>query len=126
MTGHLTPAVTYCPDWATWETDCLGPPTNHPMPGRPDFEEAVLEVLENLPEGQVISYGEVASAAGYEGAARAVGNLLRRTGEPVPWWRVVSADGRLAAPDTARQAARLRAEGIPVKNGRLRCGDDAK
>ncbi len=89
------------------------------MPGPPDFEEAVLEVLGNLPEGQVISYGEVASAAGYGGAARAVGNLLRRTGEPVPWWRVVKADGQLGAPDAARQAERLREEGVPVRNGRL-------
>ncbi len=95
------------------------------MPAPPEFEDAVLEVLANLPEGQVISYGEVASAAGYRGAARAVGNLLRRTAHPIPWWRVVRADGRLVAPDAQRQARYLRREGIPVRNGRLSLGDMA-
>ena len=72
----------------------------------PDFEEAVLEVLDALAEGEVISYGELAAAAGYRGAARAVGNLLRATAEPVAWWRVIRADGRLVAPDAVRQAER--------------------
>jgi len=85
----------------------------------PDFEEAVLEVLDGLPEGEVISYGELAAAAGYRGAARAVGNLLRATAEPAPWWRVIRADGRLVAPDAGRQAERLRAEGVAVEDGRV-------
>ena len=92
------------------------------MPVAPDFEDAVLEVLANLPAGGVISYGEVADAAGHRGAARAVGNLLRTTVEPIPWWRVVRADGRLSAPDAARQAELLRREGVAVRNGRLTLG----
>lgn len=92
------------------------------MPVAPDFEDAVLEVLANLPAGGVISYGEVAAAAGHRGAARAVGNLLRTTVEPIPWWRVVRADGRLSAPDAARQAELLRREGVAVRNGRLTLG----
>ena len=93
------------------------------MQDAPEFEEAVLEVLESLRKGEVISYGEVAEAAGYRGAARAVGNLLRTTAEPVPWWRVIRADGRLVAPDAGRQSERLREEGVAVKDGRvsLRC-----
>ena len=89
------------------------------MQSAPDFEEAVLEVLGGLPEGEVISYGELAAAAGYRGAARAVGNLLRSTAEPAPWWRVIRADGRLVAPDAGRQAEKLRAEGVAVENGRV-------
>lgn len=85
----------------------------------PEFEEAVLEVLDGLPEGQVISYGELAAAAGYRGAARAVGNLLGATAEPAPWWRVIRADGRLAAPDAALQAQKLRGEGVSVEDGRV-------
>nr|MDE0501356.1 MGMT family protein [bacterium] len=88
----------------------------------PDFEEAVLEVLDGLPEGEVISYGELAAAAGYRGAARAVGNLLRATAEPAPWWRVIRADGRLVAPDAGRQAEKLRAEGVTVEDGRVVSG----
>ncbi len=89
------------------------------MQRAPDFEEAVLEVLGGLPEGEVISYGELAAAAGYRGAARAVGNLLKATAEPAPWWRVIRADGRLVAPDAGRQAEKLRAEGVAVEDGRV-------
>jgi alkylated DNA nucleotide flippase Atl1 len=85
----------------------------------PDFEGSVLSVLQRLPEGRVISYGELAAAAGHQGAARAVGNLLRSTGEPVPWWRVVRADGRLGSPDVVRQARKLREEGVSVLHGRV-------
>ncbi|MDE0120582.1 MAG: MGMT family protein [bacterium] len=92
------------------------------MQRAPDFEEAVLEVLDGLPEGEVISYGELAAAAGYRGAARAVGNLLRATAEPAPWWRVIRADGRLVAPDAGRQAEKLRAEGVTVEDGRVVSG----
>lgn len=84
-----------------------------------DFEDCVIEVLSGLPEGRVISYGELAAAAGYRGAARAVGNLLRHTSEPVPWWRVIRADGRLVAPHRHRQARRLREEGVTVIDGRV-------
>ena len=79
---------------------------------RPDFEEAVHEVVRSLPAGAVASYGEVATEAGFPGAARAVGNLLRRS-EGLPWWRVVAAGGRLIPGYEAEQAQRLRAEGVP-------------
>jgi len=77
----------------------------------PDFEGAVLEVIRSLGPGEVATYGEIAAEAGFPGAARAVGNLLRRS-EGLPWWRVVSAGGRLAPGDEGEQAVRLRAEGV--------------
>ncbi len=79
---------------------------------QPDFEEAVLDVVRSLPRGAVATYGEVASEAGFPGAARAVGNLLRRSAG-LPWWRVVAAGGRLVPGDEKEQALRLRAEGVP-------------
>ncbi|MCB2223311.1 MAG: MGMT family protein [Actinobacteria bacterium] len=78
------------------------------------FEDAVLAVLGRLSPGEVITYGEVAAEAGFPGAARAVGNLLRRTTEPVPWWRVVAAGGRLSPYGRAAQARLLAAEGVEV------------
>ena len=78
----------------------------------PDFEDAVLKVLRGLAPGEVATYGEVAAEAGFPGAARAVGNLLRRS-TGLPWWRVVSAGGRLAPGAEAEHAARLQAEGVP-------------
>lgn len=84
-----------------------------------DFDRAVLTVLASLERGEVVSYGEVAEQAGFPGAARAVGSLLRVTTVDVPWWRVVAADGRLRAPDRTRQADLLRAEGVAVTGKRV-------
>lgn len=89
------------------------------MTGRSDdFTEAVIAVLEVLEPGEVIAYGEVAIEAGYPGAARAVGNLLR-TVPGLPWWRVVNATGRLAPGSEREQAQKLRAEGVKVVKGRV-------
>ncbi len=90
------------------------------MPGQQEeFTESVIKVLEALQPGDVIAYGEVATEAGYPGAARAVGNLLR-TVPGLPWWRVVNAAGRLAPGSEQEQAERLRAEGVTVANGRVK------
>ncbi len=88
------------------------------MSGDRDFTEAVIAVLEALEPGTVMSYGEVAAEAGFPGAARAVGNLLRTT-PGLPWWRVVTTTGRLVPHAEAEQAQRLRAEGVAVRNGRV-------
>ena len=81
-----------------------------------DFEDAVRRVVAELAPGEVATYGEVAAEAGFPGAARAVGNLLRRS-TGLPWWRVVSAGGRLVPGGEDEQAARLRAEGVPLTPG---------
>jgi methylated-DNA-protein-cysteine methyltransferase-like protein len=85
------------------------------------FTDATIKVLEGLQPGEVVSYGEVAEQAGYPGAARAVGNLLKHT-DGLPWWRVVNASGRLVPGGEVRQAQLLRAEGVEVKNGRVVSG----
>jgi len=66
-----------------------------------------------------MSYSEVALEAGYPGAARAVGNVLARS-DGLPWWRVITASGRLAAHKVEEQARRLEAEGVVVVDGRVR------
>ncbi len=83
------------------------------------FAAAVIKVIKGLGPGEVAAYGEIATEAGYPGAARAVGNLLR-TVPDLPWWRVVNAAGRLAPGNETEQAERLRAEGVTVVNGRVK------
>ena len=78
------------------------------------FEEAVLDILRSIKPGEVMTYGEVAELAGYPGRARAVGRILRVTGEEVPWWRVVGHGGRLISPNPSEQAALLRGEGYSL------------
>ena len=84
-----------------------------------DFTESVIRVLEGLGPGDVMAYGEIATEAGYPGAARAVGNLLKTT-PGLPWWRVVNSAGRLAPGSEQEQAERLRAEGVTVANGKVK------
>ena len=86
----------------------------------PSFERRVLAVLRSLRAGEVVTYGEVAHDAGFPNAARAVGNLLRMTDKDVPWWRVVTTEGRLVPGFDEEQAALLRAEGITVVDGHVR------
>ena len=83
------------------------------------FQERVADVLERLAPGDVVTYGEVATEAGYPGAARAVGRLLATSHGEYPWWRVVAAGGRLVPGAEQEQARRLRAEGVRVKGSRV-------
>lgn len=84
------------------------------------FEDAVDKVLRAIPEGMVMTYGEVATEAGFPGAARAVGRVLAVSGGEYPWWRVVTANGRLVPGHEAEHARRLRAEGVDVGPERVR------
>ena len=90
-----------------------------------DFSDEVATVLMRLESGEVVSYGEVAEEAGFPGAARAVGNLVRTT-PGLPWWRVVARSGRLAPGHEQRQAELLRAEGVTITNGRVRIGKNPR
>ncbi len=83
-----------------------------------DFTSAVADVIMAIPEGTVVTYGEVAAEAGFPGAARAVGNVLGAV-PGLPWWRVVTAGGRLVPGHEAEHAARLRSEGVSIRNGRV-------
>jgi methylated-DNA-protein-cysteine methyltransferase-like protein len=89
--------------------------------GLTEFEAAVVRVLLATAPGDVLAYGEVAAEAGHPGAARAVGNLLRRV-DGLPWWRVVTASGRLIPHDPDEQARRLAAEGVATVGGRVVSG----
>ncbi len=85
------------------------------------FEDAVVDVVQSIPEGETSTYGEVATEAGYPGAARAVGNLMR-TVPGLPWWRVIATSGRLVPSLEVEHTQRLRSEGVRVKNGRVVMG----
>jgi methylated-DNA-protein-cysteine methyltransferase related protein len=82
------------------------------------FEAAVVRVLEATEPGDVLSYGDIAAEAGFPGAARGVGGVLRRI-DDLPWWRVVAANGRVIPHNSAEHIRRIEAEGAVVKNGRV-------
>jgi O-6-methylguanine DNA methyltransferase len=60
------------------------------------FSEDVYQVVRTIPKGKVMTYGEVAIAAGHPGAARAVGTVLSKNYDPdIPCHRVIRSDGKL-------------------------------
>ena len=88
-------------------------------PGVPfdDYAEAVLAVVESIPVGRVMSYGDIAEFLG-SGGPRQVGSVLAREGGGVPWWRVVHADG---SPPPGKDGRALRewvAERTPLRPSR--------
>jgi methylated-DNA-protein-cysteine methyltransferase-like protein len=83
-----------------------------------EYVEAVLDLVERIPEGRVMSYGAVADALAERSgrsSARLVGAIMARHGGSVPWHRVVTAGGRLPPGHEREARARLRAEGTPLR-----------
>lgn len=84
----------------------------------PTFAEQVLSVVEQIPRGSVMSYGDIAEFLGSR-APRAVGQVMYRYGAEVAWHRVLRSDGTPAPQLRSRQLALLAAEGVPIRNGRV-------
>jgi len=79
-----------------------------------DFVSRALAVVESIPEGRVMSYGDVAAAIGSR-AARGVGQVMAYYGSDVAWWRVVRASGHPATDHEQRALEHFRAESTPLK-----------
>ena len=93
----------------------------------PDLSAAdrILATIRAVPSGQVAGYGVIARRAGLPGRARMVARLLGvNSGTGLPWHRILRSDGRIAFPSGSdgyvEQIRRLRAEGVDVRNGRVR------
>lgn len=82
-------------------------------------------MVRDIPPGRVASYGQIAELAGIPRGARQVGYVLRQLpdGHDLPWHRVITATGRIAfpagSPMFSEQVCRLRAEDVPVSQGRV-------
>lgn len=89
------------------------------------MKEKVYVFLKTIPKGKVVTYGQIAEAAGNPRAARAVGNILHSNpnGEEIPCYKAVDSKGRLsehyAFGGIEKQKERLEKEGIEVKNYRV-------
>ena len=83
-----------------------------------EFARLVLDVVDRIPLGKVMTYGDVAEMLG-RGSPRTVGTVLTRHGKEVPWQRVVQASGRPAEPYLQEALALLIGEGCPVRGERV-------
>lgn len=87
-----------------------------------EFKQIVILNIKKIPKGKVVSYGQIAAAAGHPRAARQVGWILRSldtSKNNIPWWRVlnnrgaISIKGNLAATKELQRDLLMK-EGIEV------------
>lgn len=90
-----------------------------------EFKSKVMFVLAHLPEGEVISYGELANQAGSKRHARLVGRILKQlpADTSLPWYRVVNSKKHISFNEGSeayhRQREALEAEGWVISGQRL-------
>jgi len=80
----------------------------------------IIEAIRSVPRGQVSSYGAIARAAGFPGAARQVAWTLHSS-VGLPWHRIVGAGGeiKLRGDSAIEQRLRLEAEGVTFRGRRV-------
>ena len=80
----------------------------------------IEKTIRAIPRGKVSTYGAIARAAGYPGAARQVAAVLRRS-FGLPWQRVLGAGGeiKLRGDSAIEQRLRLEAEGVRFRGRRV-------
>lgn len=88
-----------------------------PLENLAPFTRAVVETIRAIPEGKIMSYGQVAAAAGSPRGARQVVRILHSMSRKygLPWHRVVNIRGEIALDENGgggEQQERLEAEGI--------------
>ena len=85
------------------------------------FFHQVYMVVERIPYGKVVSYGQIAEMLGRPRSAREVGWAMRRCPDGLPWQRVVMADGRVTGGMFAEmRKAILESEGVKfLPDGRV-------
>ncbi len=81
----------------------------------------IRAVILKIPKGKVATYGQVAAAAGFPGAARQVVWALR-SARGLPWHRVLGAGGKIRLPGESgfEQKMRLQSEGVTFRGERVR------
>ena len=61
-----------------------------------EFYEQVYAIVDKIPYGKVVSYGQIALMLGRPRSAREVGRAMYRCPDHLPWQRVVMANGEVA------------------------------
>ena len=84
------------------------------------MRERILAAIRKVPRGYVSTYGAIAKAAGFPGAARQVVRALH-SGVDLPWQRIVGAGGaiKLQGDSAFDQRLRLEMEGVTFRGRRV-------
>ena len=83
-----------------------------------DFASHVLDVVDSIPPGRVMSYGDIAEYLAEGAGPRQVGRVMAIYGGAVAWWRVIHADGTPAPGHDSVALRHYLAEGTPLRSAR--------
>jgi methylated-DNA-protein-cysteine methyltransferase-like protein len=88
------------------------------------FTEKVISIIRSIPEGKVMTYGQIARHAGSPRGARQVVRILYAMSKnyKLPWHRIVNVRGEISIADDESfelQAFLLRGEGVEIKQNRF-------
>ena len=93
-------------------------------------DEDVYDLLLQIPEGKISTYGDLATALGNSSYSRRIGQILAKNPNPikVPCHRVVKSDGTLGGYmyGSDKKMALLEKEGIYFKNGKVTNFNDVR
>ena len=82
-------------------------------PSEPDSPDArILAAVAAIPEGAVMTCGQVAESVGLSGQGRTVIDVLARHSDAPGWHRVVDAEGHMFTPPGRDQRTMLEDEGV--------------
>lgn len=86
------------------------------------FTASVIDIIQSIPPGKVMTYGLVAARAGNRSGARQVARILHSSSEKhsLPWHRVINREGRISLPPGngfEQQKALLEQEGVLFSTG---------
>lgn len=63
-----------------------------------EFTETVIQIIQSIPSGNVMTYGQIAAIAGNPRGARQVSRILHSMSEKynLPWHRVINSKGGIS------------------------------
>ncbi|MEL0628281.1 MGMT family protein [Psychromonas aquatilis] len=83
-----------------------------------EFAQNIYTILSYIEKGSLITYGQLASQAGYPAHSRHVGKILAKLPKDtrLPWFRVVNSQGKISLQGDAfiRQKTLLEQDGITI------------
>ncbi|WP_453990566.1 MGMT family protein [Bacillus nitroreducens] len=88
------------------------------------FTENVIQIISQIPQGKVMTYGQIARLSGSPRGARQVVRILHSMSKKhnLPWFRVINSKGEIAIRDEETRTAQiifLEDEGVEVVNGSI-------
>ena len=112
-------------------------PKHSPQPSlqqcsQPNYQK-IWQTVQLIPTGKVATYGQIADLAGLPGRARLVGRALGLMpklgwhGKPIPWYRVINAQGKISLPVNSdgfiKQRKLLQQEQVVVLGNKIKLAE---